>query len=54
MIIWSISFSHSFATALDETPHFILTWNLIGTDLDLYVFDPNRDEIYYLHPEFSR
>jgi uncharacterized protein YfaP (DUF2135 family) len=33
--------------ALSETPHVFLTWDQIGTDLDLHVVDPNGEEIYY-------
>jgi uncharacterized protein YfaP (DUF2135 family) len=33
--------------ALSETPHIILTWNDLGSDLDLYVEDPNGEQIYY-------
>jgi hypothetical protein len=35
--------------ALGGTPYVILTWDEVGTDLDLYVIDPYGDEIYYSH-----
>jgi uncharacterized protein YfaP (DUF2135 family) len=41
------------AFALSETPHVILTWDQIGTDLDLHVIDPNGEEIYYSHQSSS-
>ena len=34
---------------LAETPNVVLTWDEIGTDLDLHVIDPNGEEIYYSH-----
>ena len=39
--------------ALYKTPHFILTWDQIGADLDLHVIDPNGEEISYLHQSSS-
>jgi hypothetical protein len=39
--------------AQSETPHIILTWDDILSDLDLYVVDPNGEEIYYSHQSSS-
>jgi hypothetical protein len=39
--------------ALSETPHIILTWDELDTDLDLYVVDPNGEEISYSHQSSS-
>jgi hypothetical protein len=33
--------------ALSETPHIILTWDKIASDLDLHVLDPNGEEISF-------